>query len=475
MRRPIVAAAAAATLGTLGLTATAQAQPATQRALTITGPASASIVVGIPTGFQDSASPSTAACTWSITPALPKSVTFGKGGTNGCSVLTDGVFTSPATTTFTIKVTAGGASATKTVVVKAANSPAAKDAVGVGSDTIQNVFDQFAVDRNKTVSATGTHLYSWDATNPLTGAIGDSIAEKTGCSHIPRPDGSSAGITQLITFTKSSSGPFCTNFARSSRPRASSDPPFGAGGIAVVDIGGDAVTWSAQATTNAPATLTTAQLAAIYNCTDTNWSQVGGANAPIHAFIPQSGSGTRAFFLSAIGVATPGSCVSDDNGTLQENQGVNPVLNDPDAIFPFSIGKYIAERFHSVKCANSACTPSAAGVTCTHKPGKNLFGCDTHGTMVLKQINGITPTTGTGASTVINSSFPATFQRIVFEVVPFDPNTSDHIPGAEAGAVGGVNLEPLFGASGFVCSNSAAKTDLKNYGFLVSPLCGVTG
>jgi len=75
---------------------------------------------------------------------------------------------------------------------------------------------------------------------------------------------------------------------------------------------------------------------------------------------------------------------------------------------------------------------------------------------------------------VINSAFPATFQRIVFEVVPFDPNTSDHIPGATS-PVGGVNMEPIFSASGFVCSNAAAKTDLKNYGFLVSPLCGVTG
>ena len=88
-----------------------------------------------------------------------------------------------------------------------------------------------------------------------------------------------------------------------------------------------------------------------------------------------------------------------------------------------------------------------------HAPGgKNLFGCDTHGTMALKEISGVAPTTGSGATTVINSAFPATFQRTVFEVVPYDPNTSDHIPGSEAGAVGGVDIEQLFGASGFVCS-----------------------
>jgi ABC-type phosphate transport system substrate-binding protein len=387
----------------------------------------------------------------------------------------DGVWTLPKTTTYSVKVTAPGmTAATKAVKVVAANSPAENDAVGVGSDTIQNVLDQFAADYNPTVSATATHLYSWDATNPLTGAIGDSIPEKTDCSSIPRPDGSSAGITQLITFTKSTSGPFCTNYARSSRARASTDPAYAPGGIAFVDLAGDAVTWSAQATTNAPATLTTAQLAAIYNCTDTNWSQVGGANAPIHAFIPQSGSGTRSFFLSAIGVATPGSCVSDDGGLLQENEGVNPVLNDPNAIFPYSIGKYIAEKFHSATCNNSACTPDSNGIVCNPAAGKNLFGCNTHGTMVLKQINGVAPTTGKGTGTLINSAFPATFQRTVYEVVPYDPATSDHIPGATS-PVGGVNLEPIFGASGFVCTNATAKADLKNYGFLVTPLCGVTG
>ncbi len=406
MRRLVVAAATAATLGTLGLTATAQAQPASLATLTITGPASEGIVAGIPTGFQEAATPTTAKCTWTVTPALPKTVTLGKGGTNSCTVVIAGVWTTPKTTTYTVKVTAGGSSATKAVKVTAANSPAENDATGVGSDTIQNVLDQFAADYNPTVSATSTHLYSWDATNPLTGAIGDSIPEKAGCSSIPRPDGSSAGITQLATFQKTHDGKFfCTSYARSSRARSSSDPAFAPGGVAFVDLAGDAVTWSAQATTNAPATLTTAQLAAIYNCTDTNWDQVGGANAPIHAFIPQSGSGTRSFFLSAIGVATPGSCVSDDNGLLEENEGVNPVLNDPDAIFPYSIGKYIAEKFHSDLCiTKSTCAPNANGIVCTHTPGKNFFGCDTHGTMALKEISGVAPTTGSGANTVINAA-----------------------------------------------------------------------
>jgi ABC-type phosphate transport system substrate-binding protein len=463
--RPLIAgtAASAAALAVLGLSATAQAQPAVAK---IHDP---SVPLGIETAVNLPGC-ATGVTATSVTPTPPPTINT---VLNANKAKLSGDWLSTGSTIFTVHCSNGSTTQTK-VTVQAA--PAENAAVGVGSDTIQNVFDQFSGDYNANKAATATHLYSWDATNPNTGAIGDSIAEKTGCSAIARPDGSSAGISQLGTFQKTGDGKFfCTSFARSSRARASTDPAFAPGGIAFVDLAGDAVTWSSQTTTNAPATLTAAQLAAIYNCTDTNWSQVGGKNAPIHAFIPQSGSGTRSFFLSAIGVATPGSCVSDDNGNLEENEGVNPVLHDPDAIFPYSIGKYIAEKFHSATCLNSTCTPNSSGIACNPSGHQNLFGCNTHGTTVLKKINGVAPTTGSGTGTVINSSFPAAFQRILFEVVPYDPATSDHIPGSEAGAPGGVNLEPLFGASGFVCTNTTAKADLKNYGFLVTPLCGVTG
>jgi|SRR5215469_2538751 len=344
-------------------------------------------------------------------------------------------------------------------------TPKEGDVVGVGSDTIEFLFDQFSFDYNKT--HTGTHLYSWDALNPKTGAMGDNIVTKSGCSSTPRPDGSSAGITALDANAKTADGKhFCIDFARSSRPRASTDPAFGPGGIAFVALAKDAVTWASNATTNAPANLSTAQLNAIYTCTDTNWNQVGGSNAPISAQLPQTGSGTRAFFLAAIGVATPGSCV---NSTAQENEGVDPALQGPNVIFPFSVAKYIAEKFHSATCLNTSCTPNASGVTCTPKSGQNLFGCNTHGNMVLRNIDGTVPTTGTGTKTVINSSFSPSFIRTVFEVVRFSSSTANHIPS---------NLEKFFASStntvkGWVCTNSTAKTDIRNYGFLTTPFCGV--
>ena len=462
--RPLIAGAAttAAVLSVLGLTATAQALPAGPAAR----PHDPSVPKGIETAVNLPACPTGTTAT-SVTPAPPPTINV---VIKGRTARLAGDWLSTGSTTFTVHCSD---SSTKTSKITVTATAPLNSAIATGSDTIQNVFDQFSGDFNVGKAATATHLYSWDATNPNTGALHDLITPKAGCAQIQRPNGSSEGVTSLVT-SQVVSGTNCINEARSSRSRLTTDPPYAAGGIAFVNLAGDAVTWSAQATTNAPKTLTQAQLAAIYNCTDNNWSQVGGKNAPIHAFIPQTGSGTRSFFLTAIGVAAPGPCVSDGGGALEENQGVNPLLQDPDAIFPFSIGKYIAERFHSATCFNAACTPNANGVRCAPSGSKNLFGCNTHGTLVLKQINGVAPTTGTSGSTVINSAFPATFQRTVFEVVPWDPNTADHIPGTEAGRPGGVNLEPIFGASGFVCTNAVAKADLKKYGFLVIPTCGIT-
>jgi ABC-type phosphate transport system substrate-binding protein len=377
---------------------------------------------------------------------------------------------------FSVKVSCpGGQSNTSTVTVESA--PAASDVTGVGSDTIQSVMDQFSADYNNSHSS--GHLYSWDATNPVTGAIGDNITTKQGCTAIPRPNGSSAGITALETENGTTGGHPCIDFARSSRAR-SGDPNT----VTFDTLAGDAVTYATQPGTHAPNNLTTAQLQGIYNCTITNWSSVGGTAGTIAAFIPQSGSGTRSFFLTAIGLASPGPCVSTSAtvggaagasaNTLEENEGVAPSLNGAagsgvtkaDVIFPFSVGKYIAERYHSASCGGvSGCYPTAV---CTPTATQNLFGCDKHGTMVLDKINGTNPTTpypltNTSKGAVINAGFTSTFQRFLYEVVV---STQPSLPSY---------LVPYFGSTGFVCTNSTAKKDLKNYGFLVLPAGAAAG
>jgi ABC-type phosphate transport system substrate-binding protein len=205
-----------------------------------------------------------------------------------------------------------------------------------------------------------------------------------------------------------------------------------------------------QTTTHAPATLSTAQLKAIFTCTSTKWNQVGGTStATIKPFLPQSGSGTRAFFLTAIGVtdAQVGSCVTQG---VQENQGTDARLKNIDAIAPYSVAKFIAQKFHSALPGH---TPG---------PGQNKFGRDEHGTLKLDSINGKAPTTGTGSSTTINPGFTPSFMRNVFNVVR-TATTADKIP---------AYLEPIFGKGGFICAK--AGTTVKNYGFLPLPstTCG---
>ena len=346
--------------------------------------------------------------------------------------------------------------------------PREGDVVGVGADTDAFLLDQFSHDYNASHAGSAHLLYSWDALNPKTGGT-DNIVTKAKCSAIPRPDGASAGITAFDANAKTSDGKaFCIDYARSARGRSASDPPKGPGGILFVELAKDAISYATQSTTNAPGNLTTAQLAAIYNCADTNWNQVGGKNAPIHAFLPNpSLSGMAKSFLVIIGVTTPGSCV---NTEPQQNEGIDPLLKDADAIVPYSVAKYIAQRYHSAKCLNTSCTP-VSGVECKPATGKNLFGCDEHGTLKVNSVNGIKPTAGTAPNVTINSTFGSSpFGNPIYDVVRFSSSTPDNIPS---------NLEKFFASAtakvkGFVCNGKTAATDIKHYGFLtVGPLCGI--
>jgi ABC-type phosphate transport system substrate-binding protein len=362
------------------------------------------------------------------------------------------------------------AAAVALTTVPAAADPPGGDApgptaiVGVGSNTIESVFDQFAHDYDSTHKG-ALQLYSWDAENPSTGALNQLISFKKGCVAEPRPNGSGAGITALSTNEGGSvSGHPCVDFARSSSARSTTSPAYAPGGVAFVALAGDAVTYATVSGSDAPGNLSTAQLNEIYSCTVTNWGQVGGKNAPILAYLPQTSSGTRSFFLKAIGVSSPGACVSDENNLMQENQGTNPLLHSPDAIFPYSVGKYIAQVYHSAACLNSSCT-AVGGAICRPHGSQNTFGCDNRGSLVLRDINGTAPTVGSGTSTAINTAFSSAFVRTLYEVVRYSAATADHIP---------AYLEPLFSASGWVCTSPTAKQDLVNYGFILLPSCGHT-
>jgi ABC-type phosphate transport system substrate-binding protein len=370
-------------------------------------------------------------------------------------------------------------------------TPKATDIVGVGSDTIQYLLDQLSTDYNHTVTGSAPRLYSWDATPA------ENIQTKSGSTNcnIARPDGSSAGIATLEGNAADGSH-FCVDFARSSRSRSSTDPACTTGGICFIDLGGDAVTWAARSTaaggTDAPATLTLAQIKSIYLCQTRNWDKVGGKNAVIKPYLPQSASGTRAFFLTALGGGTtpitPGSCVSDGattqfpDGTIQENEGQDPSLDSAQAIFPYSVADYIAQGYHDAACTSGCGGTVSDNPACTPSGGENKFGCNETTTgagkpavLTLEKIGGTTPTKPfplpaepvppkINSTLSVNSGFEAAFQRIVFDVVRFGQTGSDPIP---------TYLQGVFGPSGFICSNATGEKDIKDYGFLfLTGKCG---
>jgi ABC-type phosphate transport system substrate-binding protein len=355
--------------------------------------------------------------------------------------------------------------------------PKDTSAVSTGSNTDEYLFDQLAQLYDK--SKPTTLNYSWDATNPTTGAEGDTIVTKAKCAGLARPNGSGQGLSSLEANAKPTGDTtnYCVDWARVSRARAATDPACTTGGVCFVSLAGDAVSWAdrsaAAGGTDAPKTLTVAQLTSIYECKDTNWKQVGGTSAPIEAYLPNTSSGTRTFFLTALGggttAITPGACVIDgttsDPNSLEENEGVDPVFNSPEAIYIYSVGDYIAQAYHSAACTNNPNCGFPNSPACTPTKAQNVFGCNITGVLSLGEIDARSPLT-TAATPTINPNFDPLFQRTLYDVVRYDPNTTDHIPGSEAGSPGGLNLEQFLGASGYFCTNATAKTDIVHYGFL---------
>ncbi|WP_043475519.1 PstS family phosphate ABC transporter substrate-binding protein [Kitasatospora sp. MBT66] len=301
--------------------------------------------------------------------------------------------------------------------------PAATDLVGVGVDTTQRFMNRTSVDYNAAALPGLPRLYSWDVTgtNPIT--------PKAGALSINRPDGSGPGFTALINTTIST-----LDFARSSRSVSPGDPkPY-----SFVPFARDAVTWSAKAGGHAPVNLTTAQLKAIYECTATNWLQIDPslANATIKPYLPQSTSDTRVAFLKALGGGTaivPGACVTSGP---RNDRGTDPVLDDIDVVFPYSVGVYIDQvhRGHG---------------TAVESPGP----------LTLRSVNAIAPV---DASQNINAPFLATpYGRSLWHIF-----RSAEYTGTNAH---GVALRSVFGPQGWICAHPAV---IVAYGFVPIANCG---
>jgi hypothetical protein len=215
----MAAGVCAAVVGVLGLTSVAQAQVGAPAAAT----PSATVAGGVETAIRLTLP---AGCTGPVkatgfpTPnGSTTSLQQVNSGTTAAPIVKVAGVWPPSSQVFALTITCANSKTGKENVTDE-SAPAPADVIGLGSDTTQNVIDQFSADYNATHKTSGTQLYYFDATNPITGAMGDSIQTKSGSSNcnIPRPDGASAGILALEGTKMTGSSP-CIDFAGNTRAR----------------------------------------------------------------------------------------------------------------------------------------------------------------------------------------------------------------------------------------------------------------
>jgi ABC-type phosphate transport system substrate-binding protein len=170
------------------------------------------------------------------------------------------------------------------------------------------------------------------------------------------PSGSGAGRNTLLAERSVGTGAQavgCVDIARSSSKG-------GEAGLEYYGFAVDAVSW-ATTSLKAPTLLTRDQVKRIYNCSITDWAQVGGVPGPIQRYLPQSSSGTFQVFMTEFldlptsgaglvagqgGAGCPDAKQLDKNGNpFEENQG-NTIANDDidKAIMPYSGGVWAFQK-----------------------------------------------------------------------------------------------------------------------------------
>ncbi|MDR7182986.1 hypothetical protein J2X85_000009 [Microbacterium trichothecenolyticum] len=315
-----------------------------------------------------------------------------------------------------------GLAATLFAVAPAANAePVANGPVIVGSDTLQDVVNALANGTNISggnvrSTAGSANAGSFDATGSV------SIQTKSGGNRFGRPNGSGDGVKAL---SRSIDGqPFTS--ATPSAPanvvisnqvdvaRSSSGATVVANGpLLYIPFGRDALAYAHSGGANAAFdNLDQATLKGIFECTIT---QVGGVT--VTPVIPQTGSGTRNDWIAKVGIGTLGGCVvvgqEHDTNSLADGSPF-----PANAITPISAAQWVAQN-------------TGAGV--------DRRGA---GVKIGSPIAGVSPVTGTGASTVPNPTYYAnsTWGRDTYLVVEnarvtagdakFDPNLANLVSNA---------------------------------------------
>ncbi|MFT4285646.1 MAG: hypothetical protein QM598_12500 [Protaetiibacter sp.] len=328
------------------------------------------------------------------------------------------------------KVAALGATAALVAVSLAFSAlPAQANPVGtsdgyviVGSDTLQDAVNALTngtkiTGPNVRSVAAGRILSNYDAFPNDLSIAGSLIQTKAYGPYFQRPAGSGNGKTALLaSMGVNGTGAAATNVwagvnvsGQIDLSRSSSGPSANASGsLAYVPFGRDAVAFAFKAGANiSTATINTVssysgtQLLALYQAA--NADVVVNTDDHIVGVLPQSGSGTREFFLKAIGHSADGkgavSTVPTNHQSFAENNGAALTPGaDEIWIIPFSVAQFVAQS------NGAAPTNTTAGITLGSPQGA-----------------GVKPYTGTGANLVPNSTYYAssTWGRETYIVAPY--------------------------------------------------------
>ena len=329
------------------------------------------------------------------------------------------------------------------LVAPAFAEPVSNSYALVGSDTLQDSAN--ALLNGTDVSGTRVRVSIANATLGSFDAFGSAtIQTKPGGVYFGRPSGSGSGVTALrASITGNPYAPGGTNptaprtiTGQVDIARSSSGPGGNAnadGKLLYYPYARDAVAYAYKGGTAAWANITAAQLKQIY---DGTLSSIDGV--AIKPRLPQTGSGTRNFFLSAIGYSgTTAPAVSDSGNATPENDAT--VLGAGE-IIPFSVGGWVAQA------------DGVASVNTTTAPGVALGS----------PVTGSVPYTGSGSSLVPSPDYYAntTFGRDTYLVVERARVTQGD-PKFDQGLVTAVSTLTNFGT--FSSTAGAVK---RKFGFL---------
>lgn len=292
-------------------------------------------------------------------------------------------------------------------------TPTQRALAGVGSDTTYNVVNGLS----EVVTIGGVkQIASYDPI-PSTSLISPKAAAN--CQNLTRPNGSGAGRTALInSLTPGNAIEGCYDFGRSSSLTLTA-VATATGGLTYIPFGVDAFTYAVAKDSAIPRDLSLNDVKSIFRCEVPEYQP----------YIPQSGSGTRSYWLAQMGITETQvlntyTCIKDvKNGSIiQEHDG--RVLTKSNEIAPFSIANYVAQ-----------------------------------GAGVQTDLRGIADLGNMDAKSSLNPTTTSTLKRDIYNVIP-----TSKLAVAPWSTV-------FVGGSSLVCTNT--ETIIK-YGFGLNASCGST-